>query len=67
MTAAAFKSEREKRGTQAQVAWMLGVHRVTIAKCETGAMLIPRMAELAILSLPKNRKRRKTSEPASSR
>lgn len=47
-----YKREREKRGTQQRVAGLLGVHQVTIARRETGAMPITREAWLALLSLP---------------
>ena len=57
--AGAMKEEREARGTQAEVADALGVHRVTVAKWESGALAMPRMAQLALLALPKKRKRAK--------
>lgn len=56
MTAAEYKCERKLRGTQAEVAAMLEVSRVTVARRETDAMLITREAELALLALPKKRK-----------
>jgi len=51
-----YKRERLLRGTQAQVAAMLGVHPVTISKRETGAPDAPitREAWLALISLPLN-------------
>lgn len=49
--------ERTLRGTQESVAAQLGVDRVTIARRETGALPITREAELALLALPKNKKR----------
>jgi hypothetical protein len=54
ITPADYKREREQRGTQVQVAAMLGVHPVTIAKRETGAKDAPitREAWLAMTSLP---------------
>ena len=58
MTAAEYKTEREMRGTQEGVAALLGVSRVSIARRETGEQPISREAELAILSLPKKRKKR---------
>jgi len=58
MNAIEYKSEREKRGTQASVAALLGVSRVSVARRETGEQPISREAELALLSLPKLRKKR---------
>lgn len=52
-----YKRERTLRGTQESVAAQLGVDRVTIARRETGALPITREAELALLSLPKTKKR----------
>ena len=57
MKPADYKRERTLRGTQESVAAQLGVDRVTIARRETGALPIPREAELALLALPKARKR----------
>ena len=59
MTAAQYKAEREKRGTQEEVAALLGVSRVTVARWETGARPISGLARLALLALPKKRKRAK--------
>jgi len=56
MTAARYKFEREKRGTQMSVAALLAVHQVTIARRETGAQVITREAWLALLSLPLRRR-----------
>jgi len=50
--------ERERRGTQTSVAALLGVNRVTVAKREAGMQIITREAWLALLSLPKTKKRR---------
>ena len=47
-----YKAEREKRGTQQQVADLLGVHQVTIARRETGKLEITKEAERALVSLP---------------
>lgn len=58
MTAAEYKAEREERGTQEGVAALLGISRVSVARRETGEQPISREAELAILSLPKKRKKR---------
>lgn len=54
-----YKSYRESIGTQAEVARILGVNRVTVAKRETGKMKITWEAYLAIraiapLSKPKS-------------
>jgi len=57
MNAADYKSERQQRGTQEQVAALLGVSRVSIARRETGEQVITREAQLALLSLRKKRKR----------
>jgi hypothetical protein len=57
MTAAEYKAERTQRGTQERVATQLGVARGTVARRETGALPIPREAELALLALPKAEKR----------
>ena len=59
MTAARYKAERERRGTQTNVAALLGVHQVTIARRETGALPITREAWLALLALPKTKERRR--------
>ena len=59
MTAADYKNEREKRGTQEEVAALLGVSRVTIARRETGTRPVIREAWLALLALPKKRARAK--------
>jgi len=48
----AYKAEREKRGTQAEVAPMLGVSRVTLARRETGVRPVSTEAWLALRSLP---------------
>ena len=53
MTAKAYKRERIKLGTQAHVASLLGVSRVSIARRETGARPISREAWIALTSLKK--------------
>lgn len=58
MTSEEYKSERELRGTQESVSAQLGVSRITVAKRETGSQVITREAELALLSLPKKRKKK---------
>jgi transcriptional regulator with XRE-family HTH domain len=59
MTPAAYKTERERRGTQKEVASALGVSRVTIARRETSTRPVIREAWLALLALPKKRARAK--------
>jgi len=56
---AEYQTQRQLRGTQESVAAQLGVHAQTIAKRERGASDAPitREAWLALLSLPKKRKR----------
>lgn len=51
-----YKAEREKRGTQSEVAAKLGVSRITLARRETGARPVSRECFLALLSLPQKRK-----------
>ena len=58
MTSAEYKAARERLGTQAEVASLLGINRVTVAKREGGA-LVTREAELAILALRKPKRSRK--------
>ena len=57
MNPADYKAQRELRGTQASVAALLGVNRVTIARRESGAM-ITQEAWLALNALPKKRKKK---------
>lgn len=59
MNAEAYKAERERRGTQEDVAARLGVSRVTIARRETGMRPVIREAWLSLLALPKKRARAK--------
>ena len=54
MTPYKYKSEREKRGTQVEVAKLLATNRVTLARRETGTTPITREAWLALLSLTVN-------------
>jgi len=65
MTPADYRRERELRGSQAEVAKLLDVHRQTIAKRERGAPGAPitREAWLALLSLRKPRIPRGTDPP----
>lgn len=57
MTPAQYKAGRERIGTQEEVAAMLELSRVTIARRETGALPITREAELAITALKKRRRK----------
>lgn len=59
MNADDYKAERERRGTQEDVAALLGVSRVTIARRETSTRPVIREAWLALLALPKKRARAK--------
>lgn len=58
MTAEEYKAEREKRGTQAEIAAQLGVARNTIIRRESGDMVITQEAALAIQALPVPRTKR---------
>ena len=60
MDALAYKSAREQRGTQEEVAAALGVSRVSVARRETGSRPVSREAWLALLALPKKRAARKS-------
>lgn len=48
-----YARERKLRGTQQHVADQLGVHQVTVARRESGAMEITTEAMLALKALPK--------------
>ena len=59
MSSAEYKATRKRLGmTQSALAVALGINRVTVAKREGGG-LITREAELAILALPKSKRRTK--------
>jgi DNA-binding XRE family transcriptional regulator len=60
MTPEEYKATRERLGTQAEVASLLGVNRVTVAKRENGTMTITNEAVLAIQSLRRPRRKRKS-------
>ena len=66
MTADDYKAERERRGTQEEVAAALGVSRVAVARRETGTRPVSREAWLALLALPKKRERAKRPNESSS-
>lgn len=57
MTPYNYKTERKLRGTQASVASQLGVRQATISDRENGSSPITHEAWLALLSLPKKRKK----------
>ena len=57
MKAKDFKGMRQRKGySQSQLARELDVHVLTVSKWERGVVAIPRMAELALLSLKPRRK-----------
>lgn len=56
MTPPEYKNLRESLGLQAEVARILGVNRVTIAKRESGAMKLTREACLAMQAISTLRK-----------
>lgn len=60
MNATEYKATRGRLGTQTEVAAMLGVNRVTVAKRENGTMTITNEAVLAIQSLRRPRRVRKS-------
>ena len=66
MNADAYKTERERRGTQEEVAAVLGVSRVAVARRETGTRPVSREAWLSLLALPEKRKRAKRHNDPSS-
>ena len=52
MTAKQYKLERRRRGTAAEVAAKLGVHKASLDKRERGGCPISKEAALALLALP---------------
>lgn len=58
MTPAEYKVARALRGSQVAVAAKLGVRQATISDRETGAIPVTQEAALALLSIPKLRKKR---------
>lgn len=61
MSPSDYQRERKLRGTQATVAALLDIERETVSRRETGAMPISRESWLALLALPKGKKKH---EPA---
>lgn len=57
MTAKQYRSARIARGSQRQVALLLGVHWLTISRRERGELPVNKEAEAALLSLPKLRRK----------
>lgn len=51
MTARQYRAERLKRGSQSQVAKLLGIDPQTISRRERGELPINREAELALLKI----------------
>jgi DNA-binding XRE family transcriptional regulator len=58
MTATEYRAAREIRGSQVAVAAKLGVDRNTITRREMGSVPVTQEAALALLSIPKLRKKR---------
>ncbi len=58
MNAQNYKEERQLRGTQMTVAAQLGVRQATVSDRENGATPITTEAWLALLALPKKRKKK---------
>lgn len=58
MTPLSYKLRRQQSGSQVEVAALLGVRQATVSDRETGQQPITREAELALLSLPKKRKKK---------
>lgn len=57
MTPAEYKMARALRGLQVAIAAKLGVRQATISDRETGAIPVTQEAALALLALPKLRKK----------
>lgn len=62
MTPTEYKAERQARGTQRAVAKALGVHHVTVARREAGALPVSQEASLALLALPKKETKDETTD-----
>jgi transcriptional regulator with XRE-family HTH domain len=60
MTARSFKDMRRKKGfSQSALAQEFGVDVMTVSRWERGVVLIPRLAELALVSLKPRQKTKK--------
>jgi transcriptional regulator with XRE-family HTH domain len=57
MTPAEYRAARVERGSQQKVADQLGVAQNTVSRREIGKIDVTREAELALLGLPKLRKK----------
>jgi DNA-binding XRE family transcriptional regulator len=57
MNSQEYKVQRELRGTQTEVATLLGVSRQVVSRRESGAM-ITQEAWLALCALPKKRRKK---------
>ena len=57
MSPANYQTQRQLRGTQLSVAAQLGIDPQTISRRERGEIEVTRESWLALLSLPKKRKR----------
>lgn len=62
MTPTEYKAQRQARGTQRAVAKALGVHHVTVARREAGALPVSQEASLALLALPKKETKDETAD-----
>src|SRR5690606_3997426 len=58
MTAADYKSERQKRGTLKEVAALLGIHWTTLARRESGVIELTTEMALAMSSPPLRKTKR---------
>jgi DNA-binding transcriptional regulator YiaG len=58
MTPFEYKAARELRGSQTVIAAALGVRQATVSDRENGHLTITTEAALALLALPKKRKKR---------
>ena len=66
MTPEQYRRLRKERGTQVEVAALLGVMQSTVSDRETGRREITREAELALRSLPKTKRVPRTGNVESS-
>lgn len=66
MTAADYKSERQKRGTLKEVAALLGIHWTTLARRESGVIELTTEMALAMSSPPLRKTKRVRKGPNAS-